>query len=127
MPNKGDGTALDEDAGRLIRPYALSDGRTRPTSHFDLMTMVVATPVGAGGGKPDPAHQQILEQCAQPVTVAEIAARMHTPAAVVKVLLSDLLAAGAISTRSFARETPGTDSPETDLLEAVLNGLRKRL
>ncbi|WP_229868817.1 DUF742 domain-containing protein, partial [Streptomyces chryseus] len=38
-----DGPWLDDAAGRLIRPYTVSDGRTRPTTELDLLSMVRAT------------------------------------------------------------------------------------
>ncbi|MGH3662640.1 MAG: DUF742 domain-containing protein [Micromonosporaceae bacterium] len=122
---KAAGPWVDEAAGRLIRPYAVSDGRTKPTAHFDLMTMVAATrsqPYNYLG----PDHASVLNLCAHPVTVAEIAANVRLPAVVVKVLLSDLLESGAVTTRSFAQD-PLENSMNLELLEAVRDGLRKRL
>lgn len=118
----------DDAAGRLVRPYTISNGRTRPTAHFDLLTMVMATgrrPVAAGQG---PEHAQVLGLCGGPVSVAEIAAHIRLPAVVTKVLLADLVDCGALTARAPAAVSAGPAS-RTDraLLEAVLNGLRKRL
>ncbi|UQA91765.1 DUF742 domain-containing protein [Streptomyces halobius] len=117
----------DDQAGRLVRPYTISNGRTRPTAHFDLMTMVMATgrrPASCQG----PDYAQVLALCGKPVSVAEIAAHIRLPAAVTKVLLADLVDWGALTARAPAAVAAGPAS-RTDraLLEAVLNGLRKRL
>ncbi|GAA1361295.1 DUF742 domain-containing protein [Streptomyces beijiangensis] len=124
MPLPQEGPWLDDAAGRLIRPYAVSNGRTRPTTAFDLLTLVRAT------GTSPPAHlglehTQALGLCgAQSTSVAEIAAYLRLPAVVTKVLLSDLMECGAVTTRA-----PRSDEEPTDLslLEAVLDGLRRRL
>jgi hypothetical protein len=117
---------VDGDAGRLVRPYTVSNGRTRPSSEFDLMTLVMAT-----GDRPQsylgPDHSHVLGLCGGPVSVAEIAAQIAQPAVVTKVLLSDLVDCGAITSRAPARVPLGPNSTDRDLLEAVLDGLRKRL
>jgi hypothetical protein len=123
MPDISRGRWLDDSAGRLIRPYTISDGRTKPTREFDLMTMV-----GATGIAPDdylgPDHAQVLELCRTPLTVAEVAARTRIPVTVTKVLLSDLVESGAIATRTVAGGDGWSDPNNPELLEAVLNGLR---
>ncbi|NGO68425.1 DUF742 domain-containing protein [Streptomyces boncukensis] len=124
--DEGEGPLLDDDAGRLVRPYTASNGRTRPSAHFDLMTLVMAT-----GARPQgylgPDHAQVLGLCCGPVSVAELASRIRLPAVVTKVLLSDLADCGAISTRAPAPAPLGPDPTDRELLEAVLDGLRKRL
>jgi hypothetical protein len=123
MPDVSRGRWLDDSAGRLIRPYTISDGRTKPTREFGLMTMV-----GATGSAPEdylgPDHTLVLELCRTPVTVAEIAARMRMPVTVTKVLLSDLVESGAITTRTVAGGEAWSDPNDSEVLEAVLNGLR---
>ncbi|SCK36832.1 DUF742 domain-containing protein [Streptomyces sp. WMMB 322] len=117
---------LDDDAGRLVRPYTVSNGRTKPTAQFDLLTMVMAT-----GTRPQsylgPDHSHVLKLCGGPVSVAEIAAQIAQPAVVTKVLLSDLVDCGAITSRSPGRAPLGNDPTDRELLEAVLDGLRRRL
>ncbi|MFJ8674014.1 DUF742 domain-containing protein [Streptomyces sp. NPDC093589] len=117
----------DDAAGRLVRPYTISNGRTRPTANFDLLTMVMATgrrPASCQG----PDYAQVLGMCGGPVSVAEIAAHIRLPAVVTKVLLADLVDCGALSARAPQAVAAGP-AARTDraLLEAVLNGLRKRL
>jgi uncharacterized protein DUF742 len=126
MPDPRRTPWLDDDAGRLVRPYTVSDGRTKPTAHFDLMTMVVTTKVVPQSNL-DPDHAHVLDLCARPITVAEISAHMGMPATVVKVLLSDLVDNGAITTRAFTPAMKGSDAIDLELLEAVMHGLRKHL
>ncbi|GEB47613.1 hypothetical protein SCA03_01640 [Streptomyces cacaoi] len=117
---------LDGAAGRLVRPYTVSGGRTRPTADFDLMTLVMAT-----GDRPQgylgPDHTRVLGLCRGPVSVAELAAQIRLPAVVTKVLLSDLADCGAIRARAPVRAPLGPDPTDRELLEAVLDGLRRRL
>ena len=119
------GAWLDEAAGRLTRPYTASDGRTRPAAALDLMTLVRATGRAPRRAPSGPEHRQALTLCQGPTPVAEIAAQLRLPAAVTKVLLSDLLACGAVTVN--APDASGASPTDRDLLEAVLRGLRERL
>ncbi|GAA2230972.1 DUF742 domain-containing protein [Streptomyces amakusaensis] len=123
MPFPPDGPLLDDAAGRLVRPYTVSGGRTRPTAELDLLSLVMAT-----GAAPrenlGPEHALALGLCGGPISVAEISAHLGLPAAVTKVLLSDLVECGAVTARAPRRHHPPTDR---SLLEAVLDGLRRRL
>jgi hypothetical protein len=130
-----DETWLDGDAGRLVRPYAVSNGRTTASRQLDLLTMVVATGITAGAGL-EPDHLQILGLCLRPASVAEIAARVRLPAAVTKVLLSDLVDCGAVRAAgprpmadvAAAGATSATSTTSTRvLLERLLDGLQRRL
>jgi hypothetical protein len=114
---------LDDDAGRLVRPYTVSNGRTRPTTQLDLLSMVKAT-----GRFPQahlhPDHAQALGLCHDPTTVAEVAAHLRLPAVVTKVLLSDLVDCGAVTTRG---PSPAADPTDRFVLETMLDGLQRRL
>ncbi|MGW0699827.1 DUF742 domain-containing protein [Streptomyces sp. NPDC002867] len=123
MPAPKEGPLLDDAAGRLIRPYTVSGGRTRPTTALDLLSLVMATG-SAPQGHLGPEHTMALGLCHGPTSVAEISAHLRLPAVVTKVLLSDLVDCGAVTARA-----PRTHDTPTDrsLLEAVLDGLRRRL
>ena len=114
---------LDGDSGRLVRPYAVTGGRITTSLKFDLHAMVVATGVGHYGGL-EPDHLHALNLCGRPVSVAEIAARLRLPAAVTKVLLSDLVECGAV--RAAAPQSAASMSNRV-LLERLLDGLQRRL
>jgi hypothetical protein len=123
MTDEPDGLWVDDEAGRLVRPYTVAEGRTRPSTHFDLLTLVLAT-----GERPQtylgPEHEQALGLCGGPISVAEVAAYMKLPAVVTKVLLADLVQHEALTTRAPIESVALTDR---DTLEAVLRGLQKRL
>ncbi|GLF98465.1 DUF742 domain-containing protein [Streptomyces yaizuensis] len=123
MPAPQDGPLLDDDAGRIVRPYTASGGRTRPTAALDLLSLVVATGT-APARHLGPEHALVLGLCAAPVPVAEVSAHLGLPAGVTKVLLSDLVDCGAIAARAPRSPVTPTDR---SLLEAVLDGLRRRL
>jgi hypothetical protein len=119
----GDDGWLDGDAGRLVRPYTVTNGRTTASLKLDLLSMVVAT-----GNNPhsslEPDHMQVLGLCLRPASVAEIAARLRLPAVVTKVLLSDLVDCGAVRAAAPRSET---DRSNRVLLERLLDGLQRRL
>jgi len=109
---------VDADAGPVVRPYAMTSGRTEPTSgDFDLISLVVSvravspTEVGLG-----PEHRAIVELCRQPLSVAEISAYLDLPVGIVRVLLGDLLDRALIRAQN--------PSPVDDLFEAVIHGLQ---
>ena len=118
----GDASWLDGDAGRLVRPYTVSNGRTRPSKNLDLLSMVLTTGQVAAV-QLDLDHAQALDLCDRPVSVAEVAAHLGLPAVVTKVILSDLVDCGAVTTQN-----PGsTDLNDIFILERLLDGLQKRL
>ncbi|MDQ0993341.1 DUF742 domain-containing protein [Streptomyces sp. V3I7] len=117
---------LDDAVGRLVRPYTVSEGRTEPAHHFNLMTMVVATGTTLRSNL-GLDHTQVLDLCRAPVTVAEIAGLTRMPATVIKVLLSDLVERGAVVARPYNLAMQGSTAPDLDLLEALRDGLLKRL
>jgi len=113
----------DSDAaGRLVRPFALTGGRTRPSrADFTLITTVTAVdPPPTWGTRPQPEHQRILRRCAEPVAVAELAALLDLPVSVVVIMLCDLLEAGRITARP---PHPVSCNPDLDLLQKVRDGL----
>ena len=111
-------------AGRLVRPFTLTGGRTRPSrADFTLITSVTAVdPQPDGAARPQPEHARILRLCARPVVVAELAAHLDLPVSVVVIMLCDLLEAGLITAHP---PHPVSRTPELDLnlLQKVRDGL----
>lgn len=119
----GDGPWLDDAAGRLVRPFTVSNGRTRPSIALDLLSHVRATgvtPIGYLG----PEHAQALDLCRATVSVAEVAAHLKLPHG------------GHQGAPVRPRRLRGADHPAPEfthnptdraLLEAVLDGLRRQL
>lgn len=114
---------LDAEAGRLVRPYTVSGGRTRPTVSLDLLSMVRATGRSLKVDLTEE-HSLALDLSRSPVTVAEIGAHLKLPVAVAKILLSDLIDQGAVTARP---PDPAADPADRDILQRVLDGLYKRL
>jgi hypothetical protein len=83
---------FDDAAGPVVRPYAVTRGRTRSQGRqLDLVAVVV----GAAPSKMDrrwlePEHLRLLSRCRQPITVADLAADLELPLGVVRVLIGDL-------------------------------------
>lgn len=125
MPDEQDEMFLDEEAGRLIRPFTVSNGRTRPSTHFDMLTLVMSTGVRPAADL-GPDHDTVLSLCSTPVSVVELAALMKLPVAVTKVLLSDLVQQEALTARA-PRVIEAATAANRETLEAVLDGLRARL
>jgi hypothetical protein len=114
---------FDGSALRLVRPYAVCGGRTRPTRELDLVSLVIDTgQVDAALLESDHAH--VLGLCRGPTSVAEVAAYMRLPVVVAKILVADLIDCGALTTSA----PRNIDVPfDRELLEAVRDGLRQRL
>jgi hypothetical protein len=123
MTSPGEHAWLDGDAGRLVRPYTVTNGRTTASRKLELLSMVVATGIGVHRDM-EPDHVQVLDLCLCPVSVAEIAARVRLPAVIAKVLVSDLADYGAVRAASPASVAHGADRL---LLERILDGLQRRL
>lgn len=128
-----EGQWYDAEAGPLVRPYAMTGGRTKPGPHgvrFDLIALVVVDPAGgdgdgAGGaaGPPlGPEHRALLGLCrSETQSVAELAAEADLPVGVVRVLLGDLLEAGHVK---VSRPVPPAQLPDERILREVIEGLR---
>jgi len=114
---------LDTDAGPVVRPYAMTQGRVAAAGdEFDLIAFVVATaPNPAAAATLQPEHHAIVAAAWEPVSVVELASTVHLPIGVIRVLLGDLRSAGLIS----LYEPPAASQPhDVDVLKAVVNGLR---
>jgi hypothetical protein len=116
----------DRRAGPVVRPYALTGGRTAPAGDavLDLITVVVASAQRGGRVRPStlsPEHRRLLSLCQDPVTVADVAADLDLPLGVVRVLLGDLIQAKLISVKPRPAARP---QASYNLLQEVLDGLR---
>ncbi|MCE7009709.1 DUF742 domain-containing protein [Kibdelosporangium philippinense] len=114
---------VDDEAGPLVRPYAMTRGRTRPANpDLNMITLVVAAKDVIDTVALDADYVSILELCHQPLSIAELAARMNVPIVVVKVLVSDLIEQREVIARNPTRDVR---VPDMKLLQAVLDGVRR--
>ncbi len=113
---------LDDEAGPVVRPYALTGGRTRHAGEsFDLVATVTATRALADPAALAPEHLSVLRLARVPTTVADIASDVDLPLGVVRIILADLRELGLVAIR-----TPVSMAERVDkhTLREVLNGLR---
>lgn len=118
---------LDEPAGALVRPYAVTRGRTRPRLDIALEALVETTARGRAGANRGHGeeHQQIIALCDGKLqSLAEVAARLHLPLGVARVIIADLAAEGLVAVHQ-PTSLDGDDAVGTELLERVLSGLRR--
>ncbi|MGW5515092.1 DUF742 domain-containing protein [Nocardia africana] len=116
---------FDDDAGPLIRPYAIADGRSGGWRHqLDMITMLVTVRYDDGIARMEPERSRIVHMCRRPLSVAEVAAHLHLPMIVTKFLICDLIDEGYLSHRS-APAAQANLPHDMNLLQAVLNGIRK--
>ncbi|MFI8205536.1 DUF742 domain-containing protein [Streptomyces sp. NPDC085937] len=118
---------FDDEAGPVVRPYAMTRGRTTSAAQhrLDLIAVVVAEP-HADDFEDDPTlspeHVDIVGLCRDaPQTVAEIAAGLDVPVGVVRVLVGDLVDAELVHVN---RPVPPAELPDESILRDVINGLR---
>ena len=123
MPSNGD-QWLDAEAGPVVRPYALTRGRTRHSGEaFDLVATVTATrarvadPTTLG-----PEHISVLQHSQAPTTVVDIASDVDLPLGVVRILLADLRELGLVVIR--APRSTKAQRVDKNTLREVLHGLR---
>ena len=121
-PGRAGSASAANEYGRLVRPYAMTHGRTKPSAEpFDLIALVMAADAPAAGTELEPEHRVILGLAQNPISVAEIAAHADLPVGVVRILLDDLCACGAVQVRA---PMSVAQQPNTRVLRTVINGLR---
>ncbi|MCZ4121547.1 DUF742 domain-containing protein [Streptomyces sp. H39-S7] len=109
----------------LVRPYAMTGGRTRPRYQLAIEALVSTTadPVQLRGQLPE--HQRICILCREIKSVAEISALLSIPLGVARILVADLAEAGLVAVHQPGGDESAGGQPEVTLLERVLSGLRK--
>jgi hypothetical protein len=113
--------AWDEEPGPLVRPYALTGGRTKAKHEYSLETLVLTSFMGERHNpRLSPEAQAICALCRSSQSVAEVAAHLGVPIGVARVLIGDLVGEGLVLVHEGS-----DDGPDTPLLERVLSGLRR--
>jgi hypothetical protein len=115
----------DEPSNALVRPYAVTRGRTRPRVDIAIEALVETTTRGRDSSVVGGREQQLIAGlCTLRVqSLAEIAARMQMPLGVARVLVADMAAEGLVAV--YEPTSVADDAVGTELLERVLSGLRR--
>jgi hypothetical protein len=112
----------DDEAGPLVRPYAVTRGRTRSARDLNLITLVVTS--AYQNSAMDPEYTEIMRICQYPLSIAEISAKLGLPITVIKILVADLIEQGFLIFSSPPSPL-NTETPDMDTLQAVLDGIRR--
>ena len=111
-----------QEPGRLVRPYAMTGGRTRPSDDdLELETLVSTTSLGETSLTLSLERRSIALLCRDSLSIAELSARLDLPLGVVRVLVGDMAEEGLVTVH---RPASVGDRPDLALLERVLYGLR---
>ncbi|MFF4118041.1 DUF742 domain-containing protein [Streptomyces sp. NPDC001714] len=129
MSGDGQGRShwFDDEAGPVVRPYAMTRGRTTSAAQhrLDLIAVVVTEPDvddPDGDRTLSPEHVDIVELCRDaPQSVAELASELDLPIGVVRVLIGDLVAGELVHVN---RPVPPAELVDESILRDVINGLR---
>ena len=115
-----DGDDAGSATGRLIRPYAMTGGRTLAETEISLEAQIQATTRASqhlGAYRWEAA--KVVELVQSPMALIEIAARLQIPIGVARVLVADLVSDGAVMLH-----IPEKQQSFASLLERVLDGVR---
>jgi len=118
-PGRPPAEPLPSESDVLIRPYARTGGRTRPTHDLALEALISSAP-HLRGRHLSREHRAIVNLCNRPRSVAEIAALLEIPLGVARVLLGDLATDGTV----IVHRTPHR-APDLALMRRVLAGLHR--
>ena len=125
-PRRFDHDLYDEEAveeARVVRPYALTRGRTRPGRSDLPLEALVRVVAGASDPIGTTERRRILDLTRdQILSVAELSAHLSLPLGVVRVLVGDLADEGLVVVHTGS---PAAAPPAANLkvLESVLDGI----
>jgi len=119
----GSPSGADGEKSSLVRPYAVTGGRTQPRYQLQIEAMVAASHYEARDlSVLSPECQAILGFCRDWRSVAEISAVLRMPLGVARVLVADMAVEGLVRVHQIDH---AHGRPDLNLLERVLSGLRK--
>jgi hypothetical protein len=102
-----------------LRPFVITSGRVDgPDPDIQMETQVTAHP-GAAPARLPPEKRAIVTLCVEPLSVAEISARLRLHLGVTRILVGDLRAAGQLDVHVL-----DNDFPDPETIMRVIRGLR---
>jgi hypothetical protein len=111
---------MGDETGRLVRPYAMTGGRTGVDTDISLEAQIQASTRAShhlGAYRWEAA--KLIDLVETPMALIEISARLEIPIGVARVLVSDLVDDGAV-----VIHVPQKTHNYSSLLERVLDGVR---
>jgi hypothetical protein len=120
LPDRG-----DDPRGELVRPYAVTRGRTEPSRDIAIEAILVTTRRGVQEAPFAGRHKELIAHlCGQrPQALAEISSHLRVPIGVARVLVADMAAEGLLA----LHEPTGYEShsQRMETLERILGGLQQ--
>ncbi|MFD5635691.1 DUF742 domain-containing protein [Streptomyces sp. NPDC127077] len=120
--------ALSDGSARpsaLVRPYAMTGGRTRPSHQLAIEALVGTTADLRHAPGLSPEAYRICILCREIKSVAEISALLTLPLGVTRILVADLAESGLVAVQQSLGDEAEGGRPQVTLLERVLSGLRR--
>ena len=112
-------------AGRFVRPYTVTSGRTRSRGDelLPIETLVVSKAAAQlRAAALSPPQRRVVEVCGSAISIAEVSARLDLPLGVARVIVGDLAADELVQVHK--PQAGESERPDIQLLERVLNGLQ---
>lgn len=117
------GPEAEEEDTYTVRPYAVTGGRTSPTSS-DLPVEALVQALGEPDMTMTAEKRRIVELTqTQYLSVAELSAHVRLPVPVVRIVVGDLADSGAVRVHGLTRSDGYAPSATLSVLESVLNGI----
>ncbi len=118
-----------DSRGPVVRPYAVTSGRTRPAgATIDMVALVSALrSASIADLEPEqeselgPEHLRVLESCRVSIAIADLASDLDLPLGVVRILVADLREHGLVNVRQPAPSGLG----DIGILREVADALRR--
>jgi hypothetical protein len=119
-------SAPEPRSPNILRPYILTQGRTGgPGARFPLEAQVQAHQRdNTLDPSTSPEARAIVTLSQQPVSIAEIAARLHWPVGVIRVLVADLAAAEIVAVSNASDGVAAAAAADATVLERLRDGVR---
>ena len=119
-----DERSVPEAQANLVRPYALTSGRTDTTVELPLEAPVQTLDSAISHHWPSgDVRGRICHLCADSPSVAEISAKLGLPLGVARVLVGDLVASGYLRVHTTLTDRSSVDE-RRELIGRTLRGLR---
>jgi hypothetical protein len=123
VPEVGSEPQFEDEDTYTVRPYAVTGGRTSPTSS-DLPVEALVQAIGEPDVTMTPERRRILElTTAQYLSIAELSAHVKLPVPVVRIVVGDLADQNKVRVHGLTRTGDYNPSATLSVLESVLNGI----